>query len=385
MKKRDVINFGIILSLIIYMIFYLNIVVKSYLKFEYIITSFFIIILAFVSFLLLGYRFTKENNKRKNIRIIVIYEIVLYFFIYFGFGFLFGFNKNIYSMNIVKMLMNVFAPILIIISSELLRNIVIQSNKDKKLVIILITILLALFELVSYVNYYHIETTEGLFKMIACGLLPLIAKHSLLSYLTYHTGLKVSLIYRMVFGIYPYVVPIMPNYGEFITCLIEMIFPFIVFISASNIITKNEHVEKEVVVKKFGLTDAIVTVVFLVLISLVGGVFNHKLIAVASNSMNPEFCRGDSVLIEKLNEDMKLKNGDVISFDYNGRNTIHRIVSKENKDGKIFYHTKGDNNNAEDNFLVPVDNIYGKVLFKIPYVGYPSILVNEVRSELFGK
>ncbi len=385
MKKRDVINTSIIILLILYLVFYKTILITNLLKYEGLITSLFIITLTFITYFLLGYKKTKESPKRKKVFGLVIYEIIIYFFIYYGSGILLGFQNNIYSLRIKNIIINIANPILIIVSSEILRNIIIQSNKDKKKVIVLFTILLAILELMSTINYYALNTVAGLFKMFACGLIPLLAKHCMLTYLTYHTGLKVSLIYRLIFSLYIYFVPILPNLGEYLTCLTEMIFPFIVFITTTNIVTKHDYVEAEIKEKKFGLSDALITAIFLIVLSVVGGVFNVKLISIASESMNPYIYRGDSVLIEKNDGKKDYEVDDIISFDYDGRTTVHRIVDEEEIDGIKYYHTKGDNNDSEDAILVPENNIYGKVIFKIPYIGYPSVIINDIRSGRFGK
>ncbi len=385
MKKRDVINTSIIIVFILYIIFYKTTLITQMLKYENLITSLFLITLTFISYLLLGYKKTKENLKRKKIFGLILYEIIIYFFVYYGSGILFGFQNNIYSLKIKNIILNIITPTIIVISSEILRNIIIQSNKDKKIVIILITILYAVLELMSTINYYHMETPLGLFKLVACGLIPLLAKHSMLSYLTYYTGLKNSLIYRLIFTLYIYFVPILPNLGDYLTCITEMVFPFVIFITTTNIVTKHEYVEAEIKEKKFGLSDAIITAIFLVVLSVVGGVFNYKLISIASNSMNPVIYRGDSVLIEKYDGNKEYKVDDIISFEYSGRTTVHRIVSIEEIDGVKYYHTKGDNNNSEDATLVPANNVYGKVKFKIPYIGYPSVIISDIRSGRFGK
>ena len=42
----------------------------------------------------------------------------------------------------------------------------------------------------------------------------------------------------------------------------------------------------------------------------------------------------------------------------------------EANDGTLLYRTKGDNNNVADAILVREENVYGKVLFRIPKLGY---------------
>ena len=72
----------------------------------------------------------------------------------------------------------------------------------------------------------------------------------------------------------------------------------------------------------------------------------------------------------------KIEMYDVITFlskdiDTHGTPITHRVVGiVETEDGKIGYRTKGDNNNTEDNALIMEDEVIGKVLFRIPMIGY---------------
>jgi hypothetical protein len=49
----------------------------------------------------------------------------------------------------------------------------------------------------------------------------------------------------------------------------------------------------------------------------------------------------------------------------------------ERIDGKNRYYTKGDANDAMDAGYITDADIEGIVLFKLPYVGYPSLLLRE--------
>lgn len=48
----------------------------------------------------------------------------------------------------------------------------------------------------------------------------------------------------------------------------------------------------------------------------------------------------------------------------------HRIVNKIEKNNQSFFITKGDANDAPDSHEVEKNEIIGKVIFKIPYIGY---------------
>lgn len=96
---------------------------------------------------------------------------------------------------------------------------------------------------------------------------------------------------------------------------------------------------------------------------------------IVSPSMVPTIKVQDGIVIQRV-EEGELAKGDIISFlstdsRYQGMVITHRIVGIEkSQSGEYLFRTKGDNNNIEDSALVKVDNIYGKVVFKIPFLGY---------------
>ena len=71
-----------------------------------------------------------------------------------------------------------------------------------------------------------------------------------------------------------------------------------------------------------------------------------------------------------------IKAGDTITF-YSPQSeklTSHRVIAIE--EGSSFYfRTKGDANEDSDNFILPAQNMVGKVCFHIPYLGYVTQFV----------
>ena len=97
---------------------------------------------------------------------------------------------------------------------------------------------------------------------------------------------------------------------------------------------------------------------------------------IVSPSMVPTINVNDGVVVQRVLEQNALNVGDVITFssrdiDYEGLTVTHRIVGKQIvQSGEFVYRTKGDNNNVEDSSLVKFSDIYGKVIMKIPMIGY---------------
>ena len=97
---------------------------------------------------------------------------------------------------------------------------------------------------------------------------------------------------------------------------------------------------------------------------------------VMSGSMLPQIKIKDIVVTKRVPEE-RLKVEDVITFistdeRLGGITITHRIKEKFYDDSikGFYYRTKGDNNNIADPALVPYDNILGKVILKIPKLGY---------------
>ena len=102
---------------------------------------------------------------------------------------------------------------------------------------------------------------------------------------------------------------------------------------------------------------------------------------VLTGSMLPSIKVEDVVVTKKI-EPKDLKEGDIITFAssderFYGTVITHRIKKKyyDSTTKKYTYVSKGDNNNIEDSALVEQDRIYGKVILKIPKLGYLQIFL----------
>ena len=150
-----------------------------------------------------------------------------------------------------------------------------------------------------------------------------------------------------------------------------------------NVIYLSHFIAKAFLMAIFGIM-AIFCLIFVVyfgdmLININNdGIYKHPLFGtyvIVSPSMIPTINVGDGVVV-KRSSDKELNIGDIITFsstdlNYSGLTVTHRIVSKQyTQNGKLVYRTKGDNNSVEDAASVITDNIYGKVIIKMPYIGY---------------
>lgn len=106
---------------------------------------------------------------------------------------------------------------------------------------------------------------------------------------------------------------------------------------------------------------------------------------IVSESMKPTINVDDAVVIVRASDD-SVQIGNIITFMsddiyYKGLTVTHRVVEKNKlDDGNYIYKTKGDNNILEDSALVSINDVYGKVIFKLPKVGK----IKRIVSSRFG-
>jgi signal peptidase I len=122
----------------------------------------------------------------------------------------------------------------------------------------------------------------------------------------------------------------------------------------------------------------ILILLFNTLIPFITG--SEKALIVLSGSMTPLMLPGD-VVIAKSVDPNELTVGDILTFrDPAGKHNIyvtHRIIALK-EDKELIFKTKGDANNAEDDFNVTASKAVGKLVFVIPFVGYlPEIAKNK--------
>lgn len=102
--------------------------------------------------------------------------------------------------------------------------------------------------------------------------------------------------------------------------------------------------------------------------------FGYKFFNVISGSMKPNLEIGDVVIIKEIEN---INKGDIITFKQQDSIITHRVVDIINEDGKIYYQTKGDNNNSNDENLVEFKDIEGIYVYRIPKIG---IVISNIQN-----
>ncbi|MBQ6497721.1 MAG: signal peptidase I [Bacilli bacterium] len=379
MTKRSIKNIILLFLLVAYIVVYKLFIFNNYMKISEMISVSFLALLLCISIAFLGFRRSKNNYMSQNVSQIVLIYLLITFALMYGLGLFTGFLQNAYSMSAINLINNIVAPILIIVLVEMLRYVVIWANRDKKRYIVLFTIALTIFEIAIGVRKIPFDDYEALFRMSATIIIPAIIKNAVMSYLCYHVGYKIPLMYRLVMDVYIFIVPIVPNYGEYLQSLILVTLPIVIYISAFSLIDeRNKKVEHIFTKTNFTLLDIPVAIIILVLACLISGFFPHFMIGIGSESMSPKINKGDAVIIEKYNQKKELKKGQIVAYRRDKRLIVHRIVEVGKKNGKTVYVTKGDVNKSVDSQVVLPKDIKGIVRVRIPLIAYPTVWLSEL-------
>ena len=99
------------------------------------------------------------------------------------------------------------------------------------------------------------------------------------------------------------------------------------------------------------------------------------LYTILTPSMTPNIKPYDVIVDVVVDEPSDIEIGDVITFVSSASLTkgmviTHRVVNIKEENGNLVYYTKGDNNLSPDGAPAQFKNVLGKVLFKIPKLGY---------------
>jgi len=90
---------------------------------------------------------------------------------------------------------------------------------------------------------------------------------------------------------------------------------------------------------------------------------------VQSGSMESVLKTGGVILVKKL---PAYNVSDIITFVTANSDTptTHRIIATELIEGKLHFTTKGDANDSADVGNITVDQVIGKTIFHVPYLGF---------------
>ncbi len=147
--------------------------------------------------------------------------------------------------------------------------------------------------------------------------------------------------------------------------------------------------------KRFSVIDYIIIIIEIAMIIFLSfsrifdkstSIFGYSIYSIATPSMVPTLKVRDVIISKNYSDNMELKVNDIITYNgtigsYNGKRVTHRIVKIEyDEEGSITYiTTKGDNNEQEDP-LITLDQVIGKMVYKTVIISF----IIQITSHFLG-
>ncbi len=384
MKKRRIKSYyTIFLFETVVMFFVILNSFKSSLSNVYVL-PFILFICDLIFFLVLG---SEKSNKRLNkiIDFDVFMFLMVFLILYYLFGIVIGYAKSNNYLTLYGLTVFIIPTILKIVFKEHLRKLILTKSGNNKFLIIYTVLLFIMIDVLPALSMLKMSNMHDVFIFIALVLLPSITFNISATYINMKVGYMPVIIYLLIFSLYQYIVPIVPNPSEYLKAIIDFILPILILFKVRKIVNKYSDENKEIDrnYKKSAIILLIIPIMLtIIIIYFVSGYFKYYALAIASGSMNPVFDRGSVVIIEQVNDKYdnynKLKEGKIIAFKAEKNTVVHRLIRIVNVGDEIFYYTKGDANKKEDDYLIKKENIIGIVKFTIPYIGYPTVWFSEI-------
>lgn len=342
------------------------------------ITPLTLLVVSFFFFLVFPKVQRRIRYKYEKIQNIIII-LFIYSIIYFLSGLIFGYEYSIYGRDIFTVIKNIYAYLSFVILTEYMRNKLVFNTENNIINNVLISLIFA-FISINFTQFINNLSSFSIgFKYMAAVIIPSVITSFVLTYITRHVGLLATILYNGWLKLMLIILPIFPSLPWIITAIIGILLPMFVYFNINCFEMMYDRKERRFYLNKDSKIVPVISIFTIILIIFILKGFKYFPIAVLSDSMKPLFSRGDTVIIEKINEKSlkEMKAYDIIYYKKNNRYIVHRIEKIETVDGRMIITTKGDNNDNIDSWKVYEEDIMGIMRVKVPYIGYPAVWLNE--------
>ena len=313
----------------------------------------------------------------KQVIIVMFIFAIIYLGLFYIMGIYFGFTVSSVKLSLWSMWNYIVPLAVIVITSEIIRNVfLVQKAKYVKPIVF---ISMVLIDMIIYAGIYDVTSLNGFLTVVGFILFASISCNLLYNYISIRFGNKSIIVYRLITILYIYFIPITPNVYLFFRSLFRMVYPYIIYLLLESTYSKSNFATAYKDKRKSIISISIIVAVMTFIIMLISCQFKYGVLVIGSGSMTGTIDKGDVVFFESY-ENQQIELGQVIIFLSGKTKVIHRVIDIKNVNGQIRYFTKGDANDKMDEGYVTKDNIFGVSLFKIKYIGYPTIWVKDIFS-----
>jgi len=298
--------------------------------------------------------------------------------LYYLTGLRFGFISS-YRLSLSVLTVYIIPTASIIISIEIIRSVMLAQNSKTADVFACLSGILA--ELAVFSNVGSIGTFNRFMDLVGLTLLPAVIANLVYCYFARRYGVYPNTVYRLITTLYIYFIPYQSAIPDSLLALAKMLIPIIIYAFISSLYeNKRRYATKKK--SKLRYIPICVSLIFMIsIVMLISCRFRFGAIVIATESMTGELDKGDTIVYEEYDGQI-ITEGQVIVFERSNAKIVHRVVEIERVDGVNRYFTKGDANEDKDAGYITDTEIVGIVELKIPIVGYPTIWLRNIVSDI---
>ena len=369
--KKDKIKIYIFESLICLIFFFTLFVSSLYLRI--------IIASILLSLLFITKRFLHKKNiismYHKQVALLLGLLSILFLLVFYILGLYLGFTTSIIKFSLKTFALIILPTSIIIISSEIIRSIfLVEKSIFSK---ILTTIAMVLIDVSLYANINQMTTYAGFTNVIGFSLFASIACNLLWNYTSIRYGYKPAIVFRLVFTLYEFIIPVIPNVYTYFRCFLRIIYPYIIYLFLEMLYARKEMVVAVKDKRKDNIITFILLILMITIIMLISCEFKFGLLVIGTGSMEGTIDVGDAIVYESY-DGQSVKEEQIIVFERNNMKVVHRVIDIKDINGIRRYYTKGDANTKKDTGYITSEEIIGLVKFKIKYIGYPTLALQQI-------
>lgn len=340
-----------------------------------VIISLFLLVFAIFTCHFLKKRNLLSINKRQ-VFLLMLVSAILYVAIYYISGLAFGYNYSAYRISF-NLLFDIILPIsIIVIAIENIRSVLLAQKNKVVNVFIFLTCLIV--DVLIYANLTEIKSFNIFMDLVGLNLIPAITSNVLYQHVNKKYGIYSVVVFRLIITLFVYLMPIVPSTPDALYAFYKFVYPLAIYLFVTALFDKKVKLAKEKQSKvAWTISSAVMVTIMVLTIMLISNQFKYGILVVGSESMSGEINKGDAIIFERY-DDQIIKEGQVIVFKKADSTVIHRVVDITNVNGQVRYYTKGDANDSLDSGYILSNQIIGITNFKISYIGYPTIWINDI-------
>ena len=284
----------------------------------------------FIVFFTIKKRLIASINKRQVLLIVGVSGL-LHMMLHYLLGLHFGMAKRSVGTGVAFWLETVLPIVLIIISSEIIRNVLLAQKSG--IVSVIAYFICFASDILIEGNIASLNSFNNFMDMLGLTVLSAVTSNLLYQYLSKRYGALPGTVLRLLLALYPVLISTVPLTPDAIVAFIGLVFPLVLYLFVDMLFER-----KRVTHKKTGkvsyISMGVVIILMLSVVMIVSCQFRFGALVIGSESMTGELNVGDAAVYERYDGQI-IQEGDVVVFRSGGTRVIHRVVDIDNIGGEL--------------------------------------------------